>query len=464
MTQSTLTEHEAVSAALSSTLSRAVREISERHGEPEGAARQRREALESYLKAPLPSRAAHLWKYTDPARFVPADGSIPGADRPLEEMPPAQGLEVERPAPALQALALELESGGVVLVDLDRAIRDGAVLAASPGSPAVSGPAVSGPALSGPAVWSPALGSLVGAQVGRDGHGKFEALNLALWRRGTFLRVPRNLRVESPIHLVHALPASTAGGLVATRLLVVVEEGAEVTVIDECSGGGPGTYLNAAVEVFVGQGARVRLVSVGRLHPAAVHYVTERASVGRDGSLLTTIASLGAGLTKSNFGSHLVGPGANVELFGFLFGEAKQQFHHHTVHDHRAPHTYSNLDFKVVLKQKAQSAYTGLIRIEPDAPRSEAYQENRNLLLDEGTRAESIPELEILTDDVKCTHGATMGSLDPEHVFYLMSRGIDRAEAIRLIVGGFVEPTLSRLPEALRGRLRAHVEERIELM
>ncbi|HZN59563.1 MAG TPA: SufD family Fe-S cluster assembly protein, partial [Planctomycetota bacterium] len=147
---------------------------------------------------------------------------------------------------------------------------------------------------------------------------------------------------------------------------------------------------------------------------------------------------------------------------GFLLGEGKQHFDHHTVHDHRAGKTRSNLDFKVVLKDRSRSAYTGLIRIEPGCPDSEAYQENRNLLLNDGARAESIPELEILTDEVKCTHGATMGTLDAQHLFYLMSRGIDRAEAIRLIVGGFIEPTLSRLDEDLSARLRRHVEESVK--
>ena len=188
----------------------------------------------------------------------------------------------------------------------------------------------------------------------------------------------------------------------------------------------------------------------------------ERAEVGRDATLLTAITSLGSAVTKSDFGSLLAGPGATVELWGFLFGEGRQHFDHHTLHDHRAGHTYSNLDFKVVLRDRARSAYTGLIRIEPDAPESEAYQENRNLLLNDGARAESIPELEILTDAVKCTHGATVGTLDPLHLFYLMCRGLPRPEAVRLIVGGFIEPTLSRLPEDLSRRLRGHVEERIQ--
>jgi Fe-S cluster assembly protein SufD len=202
-------------------------------------------------------------------------------------------------------------------------------------------------------------------------------------------------------------------------------------------------------------------VAVQRLGRGVRYHVTQRVSVGRDANVLTATAALGSGITKSSFGSLIEGPGANVELVGFLFGEARQQFDHHTLHDHRSGHSYSNIDFKVVLKDRARSAYTGLIRIERDAPQSEAYQENRNLILSDSAKAESVPELEILTDDVRCTHGATMGSLDPEHLFYLMSRGLARSDAIRLIVEGFVEPTLSRVPEDLRERLRTQVEERI---
>ena len=115
----------------------------------------------------------------------------------------------------------------------------------------------------------------------------------------------------------------------------------------------------------------------------------------------------------------------------------------------------------MVLKDKSQSAYTGLIRIDETAPQSEAYQENRNLVLNDGAKAESIPELEILTDEVKCSHGATVGTLDPQHLFYLMSSGLTRSEATRLIQRGFVEPTLSKLPDGLQERLRSHVEERV---
>jgi Fe-S cluster assembly protein SufD len=270
------------------------------------------------------------------------------------------------------------------------------------------------------------------------------------------------VRLEKPIHLWLRAPSSADQGFLATRLLVVLEEGAELTLIDESEGGHPGLKLSSVLELSAGPASRLRHVAVQRLEKSVRYQVTQRVGVERDANVLTAMASLGSGATKSDFGSLLLGPGANVELFGFLLGEGRQQFDHHTVHDHRAGHTYSNLDFKVVLKDKARSAYTGLIRIEDQAAETEAYQENRNLLLDDGAKAESIPELEILTDEVKCSHGATVGTLDPEHLFYLMSRGLSRHDAVRLIVGGFVEPTLSKLPNGLRARIGSLVEERIE--
>ena len=134
---------------------------------------------------------------------------------------------------------------------------------------------------------------------------------------------------------------------------------------------------------------------------------------------------------------------------------------HHTEHLHEAGKTHSNLDFKVALTGAARSAYTGMIRIARHAGGSEAYQENRNLLLSEDARAESIPELEILTDDVRCSHGATVAPLDDEQLFYLKSRGLPHSQAMRLIVYGFLDQTLQRLPEATRERIEALVAHRL---
>jgi Fe-S cluster assembly protein SufD len=426
-------------------------------GEPPAFSVERREAFESYLRAPLPDRVSHLWRYTDPREFVLSESTIENARRGASEagrsrggaaLPPALEALLERGEAAGVAFfapgrspwierGADVESKGVLLLDLREAFARASDLV------------------------SQRLGRLVGARVAPDGLGKFEALNLALWSSGLLVYVPAGVRLDKPLHVWRDVSGTTQGFL-GTRLLVVIETGAELTLVDEREGGSEGFQLNTAVELFAGEASRLRYVWVDRLGQGVRHHVAQRASAGRDSRILTAMASLGGAVTKADFGSCLDGPGAEVELFGFLYGEGQQHFDHHTVHDHRAAHTRSNLDFKVVLKDKARSAYTGLIRIAPDAPESEAYQENRNLLLSEGARAESIPELEILTDAVKCTHGATVGTLDPQHVFYLMSRGLTRSEAIRLIVGGFIEPTLSRLPPELGERLKHQMEERIE--
>jgi Fe-S cluster assembly protein SufD len=215
------------------------------------------------------------------------------------------------------------------------------------------------------------------------------------------------------------------------------------------------------VESVVGPNAHLRRIIVQRWGERVVSHFTHRTLLERDAQLLVVWAGLGSGVSKVDMTTAMLGRGANAKLLGVAFGQRQQHFDHHTVHDHRARDTYSDLDFKVVLKDRARSAYTGQIRIEQNAPNCEAYQENRNLLLSEGTRADTIPELEILTDEVRCSHGATIGPIDEEELFYLCARGIPRDEATRMVVGGFVEPTLGEVPEDLRERLRAYIMERV---
>ena len=174
------------------------------------------------------------------------------------------------------------------------------------------------------------------------------------------------------------------------------------------------------------------------------------------------LAALGSSISKVNCGSLLTGKGAESNIFGLAIGDGKQHFDHRTVHEHQAGHTHSDLKFKVALRDKAHSVYTGLIRIDEEAAFCEAYQENRNLILSPDAKAETIPELEILNNEVRCSHGATVGRIDDLEVFYLESRGISRTEAIRLIVSGFVGPIADRLPEVVRDRLRDVIISRLE--
>ena len=216
------------------------------------------------------------------------------------------------------------------------------------------------------------------------------------------------------------------------------------------------------MEIFGGDNSHVRYVSLSRQAANTRLYLTHRARIERNALMYTIPLAFGAALSKQNFGVILNQPGAESNIYGLLFGTGYQQFDNHTLHHHAASRTVSNINLKVVLRDKAQSAYTGLIRIEQDAKTCEAYQENRNLLLNNGTRAESIPELEILNEDVQCTHGATVGPIDPLLVFFLQSRGIAFDEAVRMIVTGFVVSTLKLLPVDIKDRLSEFVTRRLE--
>ena len=184
----------------------------------------------------------------------------------------------------------------------------------------------------------------------------------------------------------------------------------------------------------------------------------------RDAQVRTVFSSFGGGVTKADLGAVLRGEGARSELLGLVVGEKRQHLDHHTEHRHVAGHTWSHIDLRVALSGRARSAYTGLIRIEKDARESEATQENRNLLLSRRARADTIPELEILNQDVSCTHGATVSPLEEEPIFYLLSRGVEPSEARRLILRGFFEQVLGQVPDAVRGGVAQALEQRLARM
>jgi Fe-S cluster assembly protein SufD len=405
------------------------RAVAQGYDEPEWLVRRRRQAWTMYHKLPMPDRVAHLWRYTDPKHFVlTTDKLLPAATevatkdaQKLWEAEELSGVALWQGGQVAHLqLDAKLAAAGVLLMDLHRAARE--------------------------------YQRLVEAQMGRavkDDHGKFEALNTAVWQAGLFLHVPRHVIIEKPIHLIIA--GDGRSPFLAPRILVGLEEGAQATVVTEFVSPREDEFAaNTVVEAEVGQSAHLRLVGV------------QRAVLARDAQMLMVWAGLGAELSKVDLGTCLEGRGSSVKLLGMSFGQRGQHFDQHTVHDHRASDTFSDLDFKIVLKDKARSAYTGLIRIEPHATNCEAYQENRNLLLSDGTRADTIPELEILNDEVRCSHGATIGPLDEDELFYLAARGIPRAEAIRMVVAGFVEPTLKAVPEDLQERLRSYVIDRVK--
>lgn len=424
-----------------------VDELARRLGETPGGAERRRRAAALYRALPGPDRVRHLWKYTDPARLLPAAAAVelagPGADAAVAGTPGAAGAASAAPE------APRWGEGG-----LPAATEAGVVL--RPGLPPALTPAASAAGFALAPLAASDLAARLGEAVPAD-HGLFEALNAAAWDAGLAVRVPAGSVLTTALRVV--VPAGA--GLRLPRLLVVAERGAAATVVEEHHGGGAGGRVAGVTELFVAPGAELRHVVVQRWAAGVTGHLTARARLERDARLLTVLASLGGDAAKLDLGAVLAGEGARSELVGVALGTGRQHFDHHTTHEHRAGRTWSNLDFKVALAGRARSAYTGLIRIEEGAPHSEAYQENRNLMLSDACRADTIPELEILTDEVACTHGATVAPVDGEHLFYLRSRGLPAAEALRLIVRGFLETTLSRLPEALREQVEALVAPRL---
>jgi len=227
-------------------------------------------------------------------------------------------------------------------------------------------------------------------------------------------------------------------------------------------GGDAAHQLYGVSEIFAGAASRLTHLLVQTMSQGTVAHLTQRIRLAKDAHALSSILSLGAKSMKLDTGTLLAGEGSEVETIGLLYGRGRQAFDHHTVHHHSAPHTNSNLDFKAVVTGRARSAYTGNITIEKEAPFSSAYQQNNNLLLSEKARAESIPELEIKIDEVQCSHGATVGQIDPDELFYLMSRGIPEKEAVRQIVRGFLEAILQRVPEKLQDPLREELDSRLQ--
>jgi Fe-S cluster assembly protein SufD len=416
---------------------------------PEWLRDHRRISREAFNRTPLPRRGLHLWRYTDPTKFLIShdemtDTSFVEGYDTIEKVELAH-LKKGR----LSGLVTDFGGREIRIHGVDGLSKQGVVISAL--SEAVE---------RHHDLVERHLYQLVNSQTG-----KFEAMNGALFNDGIFIHVPDGVTIDKPLHLLRETGHENSACF--PRLLVVVGENAEVTVIDEYGGGSQDidrgvSHSNGAVEIFGGRDSRVRYVLLQRQAFGTHAYLTHRARIERGATMLTIPLTFGGSISKQNFGVILNGEGAESNMYGLLFGSDYQHFDNHTLQHHNANKTLSNIDFKVVLRDRAVSAYTGLIRIEKGAKTCEAYQENRNLLLNKGVKAETIPELEILNEDVKCTHGATIGPIDPLSVFYLASRGIQRDNAVRMIVSGFVEATLKRIPEDLKERIGEFVASRLE--
>jgi Fe-S cluster assembly protein SufD len=300
----------------------------------------------------------------------------------------------------------------------------------------------------------------LGTLVGHDE--KFAAHNAALWKHGLLVVIPKGVVLEQPLYV--RITNSVENGSVFFRLLIVAEEGSHATLIEEYTSVSPelSGYSNAVAELFVEQAAKLEYVSLQSFSTQTWHFATHHASVGRDAELDWVAGGFGSKKGKTRIQNDLAGPGATSRVTGAYFADGDQHLDYDTFQEHIAPSTTSDFAFKGALRDSASAVWRGMIRVEKDAQKTNAYQENRNLMLSENAHADSIPGLEILANDVRCTHGATLGQVDREQLFYLMARGLSRAEAERLIVRGFFQDILDRIElEPVRETLGEALEARI---
>jgi Fe-S cluster assembly protein SufD len=288
----------------------------------------------------------------------------------------------------------------------------------------------------------------------------FTTLHDAFLAGGAFIRVPAGVVVEEPIVVLHW---SEGDGMASfPHTLVVAEEQSEVTVLDRFGSPDVDHFVDGVVELVIGDAAHVKYLSVQEHGPRTWSIVLQRAHIGRDATLRSSAVALGGEYARLRSESLLTGQGAESDLLAVYFGDQQQMLDFRTLQDHQAPHTRSDLLFKGAVEEEARSVYSGLIRLRHEAQKSNAYQTNRNLVLSEGAGAESIPNLEIEANDVRCSHASTVGPIDDDQRYYLESRGIRPEDAERLIVLGFFEDVFMRLPiPSLAGALRRSVHEKV---
>jgi len=282
---------------------------------------------------------------------------------------------------------------------------------------------------------------------------KYTALHSAFWSGGTLLFVPTGLQVDLPF--VSVLWQEMPQLAIFAPTLLIAEAGSSVTLVSELLSMGcdacPNTYHSGITELYIGPDAQVRYVNVQDLGRQVYDLRTQTAVLDRDSRLEWLTVNLGGKVSRSTQHTSMRQPGAEVRVTGLYVPDGKQHIAFDTLQDHVAGNCLSDLLYQGALLGRSRSVYEGTIRAWPAAQKTNAYQSNRNLLLSRKARADSLPKLEIEANDLRCTHGATVSPVDEDQVFYLMSRGIAREDAVRLIVEGFFQPSLDRLPESLEG-------------
>jgi Fe-S cluster assembly protein SufD len=423
--------------------------LSTRKDEPDWLRDERQRSFGVFADTPMPTTRLEDWRYTDIGRALKLEalafaeerapaaelGALPDGLRALIEESGETSARLAQvdASTVFRQVPAELEAQGVVFTSLEAAVREHPEL----------------------------VRRVYGTAITPD-DGKFAAMNGAYWSGGIFVYVPRDVTLTVPLRAYRWM--TDAGTAAFSRLLVLAEPGASVSVVDELGSGDldrQSLSLGAA-EIFAEEGAKVTYVAIQRFGRGVAHLSTDRLVAGRDARITTLYTTLGGDLARADVQCRLRQAGSHVDMLGLYIAEGTQHFDNQTLQDHLAPHASSNLLFKGALMDSGRSVFRGLIRVHPKAQRTDAYQTNRNLILSDRARADSLPNLEIQADDVRCSHAATVGQLDEEELFYLLSRGIHRPDAVRLVVFGFFGEVLVQLEdEGVRGELLRAVERKL---
>lgn len=422
-----------------------VRALSETNNEPQWLREAREASWEVYEDLPMPTLKDEEWRRTDyrhihwdeASKLIEPNGAKLDAV-PTEHREPLVGAEggtmifVDGKLVHYE-VSDEIKREGIIFTDLLTACRDHEALVR--------------PNLMTKAVLPT--------------EGKFAALHAALWTHGLFVYVPRNKVAELPFHVVMY---NTKDGASLGHVLVILEEGAQATIQVEYAskeGQTHSAYIGAT-ELLVGDYANLRFVTLQNWNRQTFEFSYQRGRIGQDANLDWIIGTMGTQLTKAFIELEADGKGANGRISGFFFADKDQLFDLDTQQNHNAPLTTTDLLFKGAAKDEARTVWQGMIKSLPKMQKIDGFQANRNLMLSEKVRMDGIPGLEIEADDVKCSHAATFGTLEEQPIHYLMSRGIPRSQAELMVIDGFFDELLQRVPfERVRERLQAEVEAKI---
>ncbi|TWT99710.1 FeS cluster assembly protein SufB [Botrimarina colliarenosi] len=418
--------------------------LAARPGEPAWLTERRRRSWEAFEAAPWPSNKDEEWMRTD-IRLFKLDKfgpSLGAAESIVGEQPLlSNGVELGGRVEALNGVATlseldeDLAAQGVVFGGLGEAVT----------------------------CHSEKLEKAFAREVVSPTYDRFAMLNDACWTGGVVLHVPKGVRIEKPLHAIARMAGAGASDFGKT--IIVLEEGAEATLLMETASTDAESagLHNGTIEIVVGRNAKLRYVNLQNWNNRTWHFAHQKAVVGREGQLQWTIGALGARLAKVNQRVALTGADAEAQVNGAMFTQGKQHLCYNTHQHHEAPYCRSDLLYKNALQDHSRTVWRGMIQVDEAGQRTDAYQRNDNLMLAATARADSIPGLEIEADDVRCTHGSTSGRVDDTMIFYAMSRGYTRQEAVRMIVAGFFQQVFDRITiDSVREALGEAIGQRVQ--